>query len=77
VLFWGDGTGQFGLRIPYDGGSGVSLKNVYFVQGSVGTPFQFDVVGGKRIPLLKWENVRWATVQNGKLVLGNLIPKPY
>jgi hypothetical protein len=74
VLFQGGG---FGLRIPADGGSTVSLKNVYFVRGSFRYgPFLFDVVKGRRINIVQWENVRWATWQGDRLVLGNLIPRP-
>ena len=65
-------------RIPYDGGTSVSLKDVYFVKGSFGiTAYQFDIVDGKRIPILQWDNVRWVTIENGKMVLGDQIPKPY
>jgi hypothetical protein len=70
VLFWG---GPFGLRVNSDGanGGGVYLKNVYFVQGSFGySPFRIEV------PILQWENVRWATIQNGQLVEGATIPRP-
>lgn len=68
VLFWG---GPFGLRINVDGGTSASLKNVYFVQGSfLYSAFLIDV------PILKWENVRWATIVNGQLVPGAQIPRP-
>jgi hypothetical protein len=74
VLFEG---GSFGLRIPADGGSSVSLKDVYFVRGSFRyRAFLFDVVKGRRINIVQWENVRWASWQGDQLVLGNLIPKP-
>lgn len=74
VLFEG---GNFGLRIPADGGSSVSLKNVYFVRGSfLYGPFLFDAVKGKRINIAQWENVRWASWQGGQLVLGDLIRRP-
>lgn len=74
VLFEG---GSFGLRIPADGGSSVSLKNVYFVRGSFRYgPFLFDVVKGRRINIAQWENVRWASWQGDRLVLGGLIPRP-
>lgn len=68
VLFWG---GPFGLRINSDGGTSVSLKNVYFVQNS----FLYDAFL-IQAPIIQWENVRWATIVNGQLVLGNAIPKP-
>jgi hypothetical protein len=74
VLFEG---GSYGLRIPADGGSSVSLKNVYFVRGSFRYgAFLFDVVKGRRINIVQWENVRWASWQGDQLVLGNLIPRP-
>lgn len=74
VLFEG---GTYGLRIPADGGSSVSLKNVYFVRGSFRYgAFLFDVVKGRRINIAQWENVRWASWQGDKLVLGALIPRP-
>lgn len=74
VLFEG---GSFGLRIPADGGTSVSLKNVYFVRGSFRyRPFLFDVVKGRRIKILQWENVRWASWQGDRLILERLIPRP-
>lgn len=74
VLFEGGG---YGLRIPADGGSSVSLKNVYFVRGSfLYGPFMFDAVKGRRINIAHWENVRWASWQGDRLVLGDLIPQP-
>jgi hypothetical protein len=74
VLFEGGG---YGLRIPADGGTSVSLKNVYFVRGSFRYgPFLFDAVNGRRINIVRWENVRWASWQGDRLVLGNLIPRP-
>ncbi|AMA56736.1 hypothetical protein [Bradyrhizobium sp. CCGE-LA001] len=74
VLFEG---GNHGLRIPADGGSSVSLKNVYFVLGSFRySAFLFDTVNGRRIRITQWENVRWANWQGDKLVLGQFIPRP-
>ncbi|MCA6107154.1 hypothetical protein [Bradyrhizobium cenepequi] len=74
VLFEG---GNHGLRIPADGGSSVSLKNVYFVHGSFRYgPFLFDVVKGQRIKIAQWENVRWASWNGDQLVLGEFIPRP-
>jgi hypothetical protein len=74
VLFEG---GNHGLRIPADGGSSVSLKNVYFVRGSFHYgPFLFDVVNGRRINIAQWENVRWASRRGDQLVLGELIQRP-
>ena len=74
VLFEG---GNHGLRIPADGGSSVSLRNVYFVRGSFRYgPFLFDTINGRHINIAQWENVRWATWQGDRLVLGALIPRP-
>lgn len=68
VLFWG---GPFGLRINADGGTAAYLKNVYFVKDSFRwSPLLIEV------PILQWENVRWATIQNGQLVPGDAIPRP-
>jgi len=36
-----------------------------------------DIVNGKRPTITKWENVRYVTIQNGQLVMGALIPRPY
>ncbi|MFZ1735838.1 MAG: fibronectin type III domain-containing protein [Candidatus Moraniibacteriota bacterium] len=75
VLFWGTG-GQFGLRIPYDGGSKVYLNDVYFVNNYANVAIQFDAVSGQNLQIAQWDNVRWATVSNGVLVPGSLIPCP-
>jgi hypothetical protein len=70
--------GNYGLRIPADGGSSVKLKNVYFVKDSfLYGAFLFDEVSGKKVPIQQWENVYWVTIQNGKMVIGSPIPKPY
>ncbi|UPK32348.1 hypothetical protein IVB18_29155 [Bradyrhizobium sp. 186] len=69
--------GRFGLRIPAGGGPSVSLKNVYFVRGSFRyRPLLFDVVKGRRIKIVQWENVRWASWQGDRLILENLVPRP-
>lgn len=74
VLFEG---GAYGLRIPADGGSSVSLKNVYFVRGSFRYgAFSFDAVKGRRINIAHWENVRWVIRQGDHLVVGSPIPAP-
>jgi hypothetical protein len=68
VLFWG---GPYGIRINSDGGYGIALKDVYFVEGSFDYgPFSI------RIPVTQWENVRWARIENGALVVGDPIPVP-
>lgn len=75
VLIWG---GRSGFFVPGDGGTSVSLTNVYFVEGSfVNGPLRMDTVNGKRPTILKWENVRYVRIVNGALVMGDLIPKPY
>lgn len=71
-------NGPFGLRVVEDGKDvRVSLKNVYFI-GPFGwdEAFLFQDVSGK-IECLLWENVRHATLENGALVPGALIPKPF
>jgi hypothetical protein len=74
VLIWG---GQ-GFFVPGDGGSSISLTNVYFVGPFTGGgPIRTDMVNGLRATIVKWENVRNATIVNGKLVLGTEIPRPY
>jgi hypothetical protein len=75
VLLWG---GNYAFFVPGDGGSSLSLTNVYIMQGasSYGA-FRMDVVNGQRPTITKWENVRYVTIQNGQLVMGALIPRPY
>jgi len=68
VLFWG---GPYGMAI-YQAGGVVSMKNVYFVSGSFG----YGAFNFKGVTFSKWENVRWATIVDGKLVAGALIPQP-
>jgi hypothetical protein len=76
--------GLYGLRINADAGPGhtynVALKDVYFIQGS----FQYDPFliyvppgyTGAQLNITEWDNVRWATIVNGVLVPGALIPPP-
>jgi hypothetical protein len=70
--------GAFSLRIPGDGGNSMSLTNVFFEEG---TPafgqLWFPDVNGRRCTIVKWENVRFARIVNGQLVLGAAIPRPY
>jgi hypothetical protein len=76
--------GPYGLRINADAGPGytynVALKDVYFIQGSFGyDPFLIYVppgYGGATLNITEWDNVRWATIVNGQLVPGALIPPP-
>jgi hypothetical protein len=74
VLLWG---GQSCFFVPGDGGSSVSLTNVYIMQNSCRTPFRYDTVNGRRATIVKWENVRYVSIQNGQLVMGASIPRPY
>lgn len=75
VLLWG---GNYAFFVPGDGGSSLSLKNVYVVEGSTRYgDFRMDIVNGKRPTIVKWENVRYVKIQNGQLVMGALIPRPY
>ena len=75
VVFYG---GPYGLRICNDGPGEdyVSLKDVYFVG-----PFNYGAVLFQEvnapIHITQWENVRYATIENGVLVPGALIPPPW
>lgn len=73
VVFKG---GPFGARLCSDKAMTVSLKDVYFVGPFGYDPFLFEVVNAPFTCTL-WENVRHATIVNGVLVPGNLIPKPF
>jgi hypothetical protein len=75
VLLWG---GNFAFFVPGDGGSSVSLTNVFVLEGSnrYGA-IRMDTVNGKRPTILKWDNVRYVSIVNGQLVMGALIPRPY
>lgn len=76
VVFEG---GPFGLRIAADAGAGhddyVALKDVYFVGPFMYDPLLFQEVNAK-IHITQWDNVRSATIVNGQLVPGALIPAP-
>ncbi|MEH2599182.1 hypothetical protein V1278_006095 [Bradyrhizobium sp. AZCC 1577] len=74
VVFQG---GPFGLRIAADANDiSVALKDVYFVG-----PFGYDDILFEQvnadINITQWENVRSATIVNGELVPGELIPPPF
>lgn len=70
--------GPFGIRIHADVGGdvNVSLKNVYFVGPFGYKPFYFLNYGGGKVNIQNWENVRNATIVDGKLVPGAEITKP-
>lgn len=73
VMFEG---GPYGLRIAADTGNDyVALKDVYFVGPFAGGPLLFQEAGGS-IHITQWDNVRYATIVNGQLVPGALIPPP-
>ncbi len=74
VVFEG---GPFGLRMHGDDLTGgrelsVSLTDVYFIG-----PFMYDPIYLSDVKITHWENVRSATIVNGELVPGDLIPPPY
>ncbi len=75
VIFWG---GPFGLRVHPDvgGDNTIRLKNVYFVGPFGYDPILFSNAGGHVNKIELWENVRSATIVNGKLIPGDVIPKP-
>ncbi len=74
VIFNG---GPFGLRVHSDTGAHIDLymKDVFFVGPFGYEPFLLGEYGGT-ITIQKWENVRHATIVDGKLVPGNVINKP-
>jgi len=71
--------GPFGCRIHSDvgGNNDLYFKNVYFVGPFGWEPFLIGNNNGTKSVIRRWENVRLATIVNGKLVPGNLIPAPY
>lgn len=75
VVFQG---GPFGARIHPDVGGDniIKFKNVFFVGPFGYQPMMFSDVKGKRNIFQVWENVRHATIENGKLVPGDTIPRP-
>jgi Ca2+-binding RTX toxin-like protein len=75
VVFYG---GPYGLRINNDGPGEdyVSLTNVYFVGPFGYGAFLLQEVNAQ-IHITHWENVRYATIENGVLVPGALIPPPW
>ncbi|MDA9545555.1 hypothetical protein ACM43_14155 [Bradyrhizobium sp. CCBAU 45321] len=54
----------------------VSLKDVYFVGPFLYGAFLINNAGGGMMTITKWENVRSATIVNGRLVPGSLLPQP-
>jgi hypothetical protein len=73
VVFEG---GPFGLRIASDANDCyVAMKDVYFVGPFMYDPLLFQETHAP-IHITEWDNVRYATIQNGVLVPGALIPAP-
>lgn len=75
VVFKG---GPFGCRIHPDVGGNNTLrfKNVFFVGPFGYRPLYLSDAGGNRNVIDVWENVRNATIVDGKLIPGTAIPKP-
>jgi Bacterial Ig-like domain/Bacterial Ig domain len=74
VMFEG---GPYGLRIASDANDiSVSLTDVYFVGPFEYQAFLFQETHAP-IHITHWENVRYATIENGVLVPGALIPPPW
>jgi hypothetical protein len=74
VIFNG---GPFGFRVHADTDTHIDLymKNVFFVGPFGYDPFLLGEYGGT-ITIHRWENVRNATIVDGKLVPGSVINKP-
>lgn len=65
----------YGLRIHSDSGNGgisVAFKDVFFLTSQ--DPYITDEGGG--LTITQWDNVRRATLVNGAIVPGALIPRP-
>jgi hypothetical protein len=76
VVFHG---GPFGLRAHSDsnGDVRIALKDVFFVGPFKYKPFLLSGENGTQLRIMKWENVRTATISaDGKLVPGSLIARP-
>lgn len=78
VVIWG---GPYGLKIHPDVGGDniIRFKNVYVVGPFTWGGLWVDerTIGGHKNIIQQWGNVREATIKDGKLVPGNLIPKPF
>ena len=78
VVIWG---GPYGLRIHPDVGGDniIKFKNVFVVGPFTWGGLWVDerTIGGHKNVIQQWDNVREATIKDGKLVPGNLIPKPF
>jgi hypothetical protein len=78
VAFMGGGV-NYGLRVhPDTGGDNIiRLKNVFFIPPFRYGPYIFGDVGRHKNIIELWENVRMATITNGKLASGPALPKPF
>lgn len=75
VIFQG---GPFGVKFHADVGGDINVwfKDIFFV-GPFGTaPYTFLDYGGGEVVIQQWDNVRHATIVDGVLVPGELIPSP-
>jgi hypothetical protein len=73
VVFWG---GPFGLALYSDVNTiDVYAKDVFFVGPFGWRPIDFRNAGGT-VVIKQWDNVRNATIVDGKLVPGTVIPRP-
>ncbi len=74
VIFQG---GPYGIRVhsDTDGHIDLYMKDVFFVGPFGYDPFLFGEFGGT-VTIHQWENVRHATIENGKLVPGAAINNP-
>jgi hypothetical protein len=78
VAFIGGGV-NYGLRVHPDSGGDniIKLKNVFFVPPFRYAPYLFGDYGGHKNIIQLWDNVHNATIVNGALVPGSVIPKPF
>jgi hypothetical protein len=75
VVFWG---GPYGLRLHSDVGGDlhIYLKDVFFVGPFGFAPHLITGENGTQAIIEQWDNVRQATIVNGVLVPGALMPRP-
>jgi hypothetical protein len=78
VAFIGGGV-NYGLRFhPDTGGDNIiRLRNVFFIPPFRYGPYLFGDAGRHKNIIELWENVRMATITNGRLALGPALPKPF
>jgi hypothetical protein len=71
--------GPIGLKVAADAPGGeiiLSLDDVYFVDFTDNLPIQIQELNGGILTITQWSNVREASIVEGELVLGRLIPRP-